>query len=82
MILGRTIALSLVISPGTLSTVNGLVQDPNLVLPSDVATHRAAVQKIFTTSYTAYKFVNRISPHPSIAFIADNLLLDMLTFLL
>ena len=58
MILGRTVALALVISLSTFSTINaGLVQKPNLVLPSDAAIHRAAVQKIFTTSYAAYKLV-------------------------
>lgn len=31
------------------------IQDPQLVLPPDAAIHRAAVEKIFTDSYAAYK---------------------------
>jgi hypothetical protein len=55
----RSVALILAISTFTPSTVNaGLVQAPNLVLPPDAATHRAAVQTIFTKSYEAYKYTN------------------------
>ncbi|RDB30027.1 putative mannosyl-oligosaccharide alpha-1,2-mannosidase 1B [Hypsizygus marmoreus] len=52
MVLFRRVALALALSPVALA---GLVQKPFLILPPDALIHRAAVEKIFTTSYAAYK---------------------------
>lgn len=56
------LTLALIISSSGFSTaLAGLVQKPDLVLPPSAAVNRAAAEKLFTTSYDAYKYAN--APH-------------------
>lgn len=54
MISAGRLAISLALAGSTLG-MN--VQNPNIRLPSSAAANKAAVQKIFTDSYAAYKYV-------------------------
>jgi hypothetical protein len=84
MVFLSSFSLILAISVFTPSVVNaGLVQKPNLVLPPDAATHRDAVQTIFTESYKAYKYVNPIRCDAvDLLCMSGNLRSDMTTCLL
>lgn len=71
MVLSRRVALALALSSVTFpSAFAGLVQKQDLIIPPEAAIHRAAVEKIFVTSYEAYKSVTlkpALNPvHPSL----------------
>lgn len=57
MIFPRSLALVAVLTGSVSSVLGAAIQNPHLVLPPSAAAHRAAVVKIFTTSYSAYKSV-------------------------
>lgn len=52
-----SLVVALAVSCSLPGAFAGAVQKPGLRLPRDAKVHRDAVEKIFVTSYEAYKYV-------------------------